>query len=101
MVTLRQVINEPCLEDFDLETWLWEDLTARGRETLRALLEASMQTELTERLGYAPYQRKPGEHTDYRNGYYERHLDTQFGLLPGLPGQTGAALLGPQAEKCG
>jgi len=81
---LRDVVKEPCLADFDLETWVWEDLTARAREQLQALLEASMETELTERLGYAPYQRDPALHSDYRNGYYYRNLDTQFGPLEGL-----------------
>jgi len=77
-------VDEPCLEDFDLETWVWEDLTAQSRRTLRALLEASMETELTLRLGYAPYERNPRVHTDYRNGYYYRDLDTQFGPIQGL-----------------
>jgi transposase-like protein len=72
------------LEDFDLESWVWGDLSADGRRTLRALLEASMETKLTERLGYAPYQRDPAVHSDYRNGYYYRNLDTQFGPLEGL-----------------
>jgi len=84
MATLRQIVNEPCLQDYDLEAWLWEDLSARGRESLRALLEASMRTELTQRLGYEPYQRDPQVHTNYRNGYYLRDLDTQFGLIGNL-----------------
>lgn len=33
-----------------MEALVWGYLTARARETLRALLEASMQTELTMRL---------------------------------------------------
>jgi putative transposase len=77
-------VNEPCLEDYDLEAWVWQDLSAQGRRTLQGLLEASMETELTERLGYAPYQRDPELHTNYRNGYYERDLDTQFGAIRGL-----------------
>lgn len=84
MATLRRIANEPCLEDYDLEGWLWEDLTARGRQSLQWLLEAAMQTELTARLGYEPYQRDPQLHTNYRNGTYTRSLDTQFGCLPAL-----------------
>jgi len=84
MATLRQAVNEPCLEDCDLEGWLWEDLTARGRQSLQWLLEAAMQTELTARLGYEPYQRDPGRHSNYRNGAYTRSLDTQFGCIPNL-----------------
>ena len=81
MATLRDVVNEPCLADFDLESWVWGDISAHGRRTLRALLEASMETELTQRLGCAPYQRDPAVHSDYRNGC---NLDTQFGPLEGL-----------------
>lgn len=84
MQHLRRLIDEPYTEECDLEARLWEELTARGRETLRALLEASMETELSQRLGYARYARDPEVHTDYRNGYYRRDLDTQFGPIRGL-----------------
>jgi len=84
VATLRDVVREPCLADFDLEAWVWGDLTVRGRGMLQALLEASMETELTQRLGYTPYQRDPALHTNYRNGYYYRNLDTQFGPILGL-----------------
>jgi len=84
VVTVRDAVREPCLEDFDLQSWVWEDLTAHGRRTLQALLERSMETDVTERLGYAPYQRDPAVHTNYRNGYYSRNLDTQFGPILGL-----------------
>jgi len=83
-MSLQQVAQEPSLQDFDLEAWLWGDLSARARQTLQTLLEASLQTELTERLGYAPYERDPQVHADYRNGCYERRLDTQFGPIAGL-----------------
>jgi transposase-like protein len=72
------------LQDCDLEGSLWQDLTARGRQSLQWLLEAAMQTELTARLGYEPYQRDPGLHTNYRNGSYTRTLDTQFGCIAQL-----------------
>ena len=84
MGTLRQIVNEPCVSDFDLEAGLWGDLTRRAQQTLRRLLEASMQTEITLQLGYTPYQRDPQLHTDYRNGYYRRDLDTRFGAIRGL-----------------
>src|SRR4030042_4268771 len=50
----------------------------------QALLERSLETEITERLGYAPYERDPAQHTGYRNGFYYRNLDTQFGPILGL-----------------
>ena len=84
MGTLRQIVNEPCVSDFDLEAGLWGDLTRRAQQTLRRLLEASMETEITLQLGYTPYQRDPQLHTDYRNGYYRRDLDTRFGAIRGL-----------------
>jgi putative transposase len=91
---VRDAVKEPCLQDFDMEGWLWGDLTAQGRRVLQGLLERSLQTELTERLGYAPYRRDPELHTNYRNGYYYRDLDTQLGPIRGLrvprPRQGGA-----------
>lgn len=84
MNTLRQVVEESCLEDYDLEAALWEDFSAAAREKLRTLLEASLETELSLRLGYHPYQRDPAIHTNYRNGHYQRDLDTRFGSIHGL-----------------
>ena len=84
MSTLRRAAEEPCLSDFDLEAYIWGDLSAQGRQRLRVLLEQSLETELTQRLGYEPYQRDPSVHTDYRNGYYSRCIDTQFGAIEGL-----------------
>ena len=84
MSAIRRVVDQPCVGEGDLEAWIWQDVTARAQETLRAVLEASMQTELTLRLGYEPYQRDPQLHTNSRNGCYERDLDTQFGAIRGL-----------------
>jgi putative transposase len=84
MHTLRHLLDEPCPEAFDMEAQLWEELTSRGRERLRVLLEHAMETELTQRLGYARYARNAQVHSDYRNGYYTRDLDTQFGPIRGL-----------------
>jgi len=81
---IRRVVNEPCVQEGDPEAWVWQDISARARETLRAVLEASMQTELTLRLGYEPYQRDPELHSNSRNGCYQRDLDTQFGPILGL-----------------
>ncbi len=84
MNVIRRVVDQSCVWEDDLEAWIWQDISARGRETLRALLEASMQTELTLRLGYEPYQRDPEVHSNSRNGCYQRDLDTQFGAIRGL-----------------
>ncbi len=84
MQTLRRLLEEPCGERFDPEAALWEDVSARALESLRTILELSMETELTQRLGYRPYAREAQVHTDYRNGYYTRDLETRFGRLRGL-----------------
>ncbi len=81
MQTLRRWLEEPCGERFDPEAALWEDVSARALESLRTILELSMETELTQRLGYRPYAREAQVHTDYRNGYYTRDLETRFGRL--------------------
>ena len=64
------MVAAPYLEKLDLEARLWEELSAQGREPLRAMLEASADTELIQRLGGQPYARDPQVQTDYRNGYY-------------------------------
>jgi transposase-like protein len=81
---LRQMVEDACCAEDDPEARLWEDLQVRGREQLRALLEAAMKTELGQRLGYEPYRRDALVHTNYRNGCYRRNLDTQFGVIEGL-----------------
>lgn len=83
MQMLRRLLDATCLEE-DVEGRLWEEWNARGREMLRTILEASLETELSQRLGYRPYARDPQVHTDYRNGYYTRDLDTRFGPLQDL-----------------
>lgn len=84
MNTLRQFVEQTCLPDDDPEARLWGEINARGREQLRTLLEASMQTELGRRLGYEPYKRDPLLHTNYRNGSYRRDIETQFGVIRDL-----------------
>jgi len=59
------------------------DLTAATREQLRWLLERTMETELTRRLGAERWGRS-ATRTDWRNGYRERDLVTELGLLTGL-----------------
>lgn len=81
---IRRVIEEACHAEQDPEARVWAELGPLGRERLRAILEESMRGELTERLGYVPYQRDPGVDDNYRNGYYSRDIDTQYGPIRGL-----------------
>ena len=59
------------------------DLTAGAREHLRWLMERTMETEITKRLGADRYGRSESR-CDWRNGYRERDLVTELGLLRGL-----------------
>ena len=59
------------------------DLTAAAREQMRWLLERTMETEVTQRLGAERYGRS-ATRTDWRNGYRSRDLVTELGLLKGL-----------------
>lgn len=84
MATLRQILNETSCTDDDLEALVWGEMSRQGRAILQRLLEYSMETELTQRLGYEPHDRDPELHTNYRNGYYHRSLDTMWGPIEGL-----------------
>jgi len=59
------------------------DLTAGAREQLRWLMERTMETEISQRLGADRYGRSDTR-CDWRNGYRERDLVTELGLLRGL-----------------
>ncbi|MCX8014664.1 MAG: IS256 family transposase, partial [candidate division WOR-3 bacterium] len=57
-----------------------DELYKAMRETLKQLLQSTMQIELNGLIKAAPYQRTPAR-TTHRNGYYHRNLLTKFGLL--------------------
>jgi transposase-like protein len=59
------------------------DLSAGAREHLRWLMERTMETEITRQLGADRYGRSDTR-CDWRNGYRERDLVTELGLLRGL-----------------
>ena len=65
------------------ELYAQGDLTAASREHLRWLLERTMETAVRQRLGAVRYGRS-ATRTDWRNGYRERDLVTELGLLKGL-----------------
>ena len=67
----------------EMELYTQGDLTAAARERLRWLLERTMETEITKRLG-ADWYGRSDTRCDWRNGYRERDLVTELGLLPGL-----------------
>ncbi len=59
------------------------EVTAAAREQLRWLLERTLETEITQRLGAVRYGRS-ATRGDWRNGYRRRDLVTELGLLQGL-----------------
>jgi transposase-like protein len=59
------------------------ELTAAAREQLRWLMERTLETEITQRLGAVRYGRSDTRR-DWRNGYRKRDLVTEMGLLKGL-----------------
>ncbi len=59
------------------------ELTAGAREHLRFMLERTMETEISVQLGSSRYVRS-AKRSDWRNGYRQRDLVTELGLLTGL-----------------
>lgn len=53
------------------------------RGSIKVFLESALRAECDLHLGFSPYKRGIGK-PDSRNGYYERDLETVFGLLEDL-----------------
>lgn len=64
------------------EEW-WGDINERILGMVRAILESSLESELLEQLQASPYQRTEVRR-GYRNGYYERDLYSQYGVIKAL-----------------
>jgi putative transposase len=64
------------------EEW-WGDINERILGMVRTILESSLEGELLEQLQASPYQRTEVR-KGYRNGYYERDLYSQYGLIKAL-----------------
>jgi len=47
-------------------------------------MESTMITEIVQKTGVGYYKHSPKNRFDYRNGYYERTLVTQFGIIQGI-----------------
>lgn len=68
------------LEGLDQDDREGDALLSAVRQNLKMLMEASLELTRTAQLGRLRYERKPPEY-GYRNGYYERDLETGFGLI--------------------
>jgi putative transposase len=64
------------------EEW-WGDINDRVMGMVRTILESSLESELLEQLQASPYQRTEVRR-GYRNGYYERGLYSQYGVIKAL-----------------
>lgn len=65
------------------EDEFWRDTRERQMRLLKGLLEGALEEELTVLLGAARYRRVEGRH-GYRNGFYERDLATQVGIVTAI-----------------
>jgi putative transposase len=61
-----------------------EDLAGYIRGFLTMSFQKAIELELTEFLGYQPYERDVLKNNS-RNGHYQRDLVTRFGVLTGIP----------------
>lgn len=62
------------------EEAIWGDIDAGMLRMAKALMEASLEEELMVLLGAARYRRTE-QRKGYRNGFYERDLATQIGIV--------------------
>lgn len=65
------------------EPSFWLDIKRHTRLLLKDTMELAMLDEITRYMNRASYQRTE-DIIDYRNGYYERSLDTELGPLVNL-----------------
>ncbi len=61
----------------------WNDFREKQRRLVKTLLEGALEEELTVLLEAARYRRTETRQ-GYRNGFYERDLVTQYGIVTGL-----------------
>lgn len=62
----------------------WVDVNAYLRKLTKSFIEDTMEEELIQYMQTQPYQRTLSPRTDYRNGYYQRSLDTSLGSIKGI-----------------
>lgn len=61
----------------------WTDIKRYTRSLLKDLIQITMEEEMVEYTNAQKHQRTP-DRLDYRNGYYQRNLDTELGPLDKL-----------------
>jgi putative transposase len=63
---------------------LWEDTEEQLRNLLKLVLEGALEEEIVELLAASRYRRLESRR-GYRNGFYDRDLVTQIGIVRGMP----------------
>ena len=61
----------------------WPDVREQQQRLAKMLIEGALEEEMTLLLGAGRYRRVEGRYA-YRNGFYERDLATQFGIVTAI-----------------
>lgn len=61
----------------------WQDAQTKQRQLLKTFLEGVLEEEMVALLAAGRYRRTESRQ-GYRNGFYERDLVTQFGIISGI-----------------
>ena len=61
----------------------WPDVREQQQRLAKMLIEGALEEEMTLLLGAGRYRRVEGRH-GFRNGFYERDLATQFGIITAI-----------------
>ncbi len=87
MEAVQLLPQETILQDWwaEVKDNFWQvDAKRSVKELLKELMESTMITEIVRKTGVGYYKNAPEQRQDYRNGYYERSLVTQFGIIQGI-----------------
>ena len=84
MEAVRLLPQETILQQWwqEVKDNFWEeDAKRQVKELLKELMESTMITEIVQKTGVGYYKHAKAKRIDYRNGYYNRTLVTQFGII--------------------
>lgn len=74
---VKRFVEETNPENF------WDDIKSRLRLMLKDMIETGMKDELEMHIGSKRYKHM-NDRVDYRNGFYHRNLDTEFGPIDNI-----------------
>ena len=83
MEAVRELPQSKILQEWwqEVKENFWaDDAKPQVLKLVKELMESTLKEELTLQAGRLPYQRS-GKDIVYRNGYYQRSLVTQFGII--------------------